>query len=71
MANFLERVKSESEDLGLKIKALYQFTKTEIYAGLSEREQMLLRFQLDDMHRYQHTLWLRIEFYKFRDSEVV
>ena len=55
-----QRVINEKSDLDEKISALALFTRTEIFANLSAREQIELTAQYHAMYSYSNVLALRI-----------
>jgi hypothetical protein len=59
--SYLDRVKSEYDDLMIRIKKLYDFMHSAEFKTLDQNQRVLLSVQLNAMKSYRDALHLRIQ----------
>jgi hypothetical protein len=59
--SYLDRVKSEYDDLMVKIEKLYDFMHNAEFQTLHQNQKALLSIQLAAMKSYRDALYLRIQ----------
>jgi hypothetical protein len=57
---YVQRMQTELDHLAMKLQDAHNFTLTEIFFGLPERERYLLSDQVHAMRQYSQTLAQRI-----------
>jgi len=60
MGNWIIRVREECDELGLKVIKLYDFVNSDLFDGVSDDQQFLLRDQLRHMRSYESILRQRL-----------